>query len=109
MQVPLQISFQNLKPSAGLESAIRKRAEGLERYFPRITSVRTVVSLSSRRPRQGNLYQVRVDVTLLDGELVIGREATLNHAHEDPYVAVRDAFLKARRRIVDSVQIHFRK
>ncbi len=109
MQVPMQISFRHVEPSVVLEDVIRKNTERLEKYFPRITSVKTVVTRSALRHRKGNLYQIRIDLTLPGGNLVVGNDSDLNHAHEDPYVAVRDSFLSARRQIRDFVRTHFRK
>lgn len=109
MQIPLQISFKHIEPSPALEATIRKKAERLEKYFPRITSLRTVVTQSTPRHRQGNFYHVRIDLTVPGRELVVGNEFDMNHAHEDPYVAVRDAFRSARRQMQDYIRIHFKK
>jgi cold shock CspA family protein len=42
---------------------------------------------------------VRIDLTVPGTELVVSRDNGLNHAHEDAYVAVRDAFKAARRKL----------
>jgi cold shock CspA family protein len=42
---------------------------------------------------------VRIDLTVPGTELVVSRESGLNHAHEDAYVAIRDAFKAARRKL----------
>jgi ribosomal subunit interface protein len=101
MQLPLQITFRHMEPSAALEARIRQRAEEFERFFDRITSCRVVVERAHRRHQQGNLFEVKIDLTIPGNELVVGRDSGANHAHEDPYVAVRDAFDAARRLLED--------
>lgn len=101
MQLPLQITFRHMEPSAALEARIRQRADEFERFFDRITSCRVIVERVNRRHQQGNLFEVKIDMMIPGSELVVGREHRANHAHEDPYVAVRDAFDAARRLLED--------
>ena len=104
MRLPLQITFRHMDPSAALEARIRQRAEELDQFFDRITSCRVVVECAHRRHQQGNLFEVRLDLTVPGREIVVGREPGTNHAHEDPYVAVRDAFDAVRRLLEDHVR-----
>ena len=103
MQVPLQITFRHMDTSPALEARIRQRAQELEHFYNRITSCHVTVE-SRRRQRQGNLFEVRIDLVIPGREIVVGRERGVNHAHEDAHVAVRDAFDAARRRIEDHVR-----
>ncbi len=103
MQVPLQITFRHMDTSPALEARIRQRAQELEHFYNRITSCHVTVE-SRRRQRQGNLFEVRIDLVVPGREIVVGRERGVNHAHEDAHVAVRDAFDAARRRIEDHVR-----
>lgn len=41
---------------------------------------------------KGNTYRVSIDVTVPEGEIVVGRHNGRDNAHEDVYVALRDAF-----------------
>ncbi len=101
MQIPLQISFRDMEPSAAVEAKIRDRAAKLDQYYDRIMGCRVVVEAPHRRHHQGRLYHVRVDMTVPQGELVVNREPIDRHAHEDVYVAIRDAFDAAQRRLAD--------
>jgi ribosomal subunit interface protein len=101
MQLPLQVMFRNMEPSAAIEARIRERAQGLERYYDRIMSCRVAVELHHRHHQQGNLFHVRVDLKVPDGEIVANREPAEHHAHEDVYVAIRDAFDATRRQLED--------
>jgi cold shock CspA family protein len=47
------------------------------------------------------LYRTRIEVTVPQGEVVVTRESPQDHAHEDAYVAVRDAFDAAIRQLED--------
>ena len=104
MQTPIQITFKNMAASEAVEARIRERAEDLERFFDRITGCRVVVEMPHRSGHHGNVFQVRVDLTVPGEEIVVMRDAARNHAHEDVYVAIRDAFDAARRQLQDHVR-----
>lgn len=101
MQLPLQISFRDMEPSTAVEAKIRERAVRLDRYYDRIMGCRVVVEAPHGRHHQGKLFHVRIDLTVPGGELLVSREPAQHHAHEDVYVAVRDAFNAAERRLED--------
>jgi ribosomal subunit interface protein len=101
MQIPLQISFRDMEPSDAVEAKIRERAAKLDRYYDRIMSCRVAVEAPHRRHHQGKLFHVLVDLTVPNGELVVSREPVNCHSHEDVYVAIRDAFDAAQRRLAD--------
>jgi cold shock CspA family protein len=101
--VPLEITFRGMDRSVALEDSIRERAVGLAR-FGSLLGCRVVVESPHRRHRQGQVYHVRVRLTLPGAERVVRRDPPEHHAHEDPYVAVRDAFDAARRQVEDFVR-----
>jgi cold shock CspA family protein len=104
MQIEPQISFKGFEPSHTLRQRVLDRIDKLEKFHDRITSCRVVIEAPHRHGRVGQLYHVRVDITVPEGEIVIDREPELNHAHEDANVAVRDAFDAAQRRLEDHVR-----
>ena len=104
MQVPLQVTFRHMDTSPTLEARIRARAAELEQFTSRITSCHVTVEKLTRRHRQGDLFEVRIDLVTPGQEIVIGRDRGLNHAHEDAHVAVRDAFDALRRQLQDHVR-----
>ncbi len=99
MEVPLQIHFQNLEPSAAVETYVRQHVRRLERHFNEIVSCRVTLAAPHKHHSQGNLFQVTVDVRLPGGEVVASRHPDNQHAHEDAHVAIRDAFNATRRRL----------
>jgi len=101
MQKPLEITFRNIEPSLALESAVRERAEKLEKFCDEIIGCRVIIESPHKHHHRGNLYELRIDLTVPDKEIVVMRSPDDNHSHEDPYVAVRDAFDSARRQLED--------
>ena len=63
-----------------------------------------VVEAPHRHSHKGKMYHVRIDLSLPGREIVVGREPEQNHAHEDVYVAIRDAFNAAVRRLEDQTR-----
>ncbi|MBI3782570.1 MAG: ribosome-associated translation inhibitor RaiA [Deltaproteobacteria bacterium] len=100
MQLPLQVTFRGMEPSAAVEQRIRERSEKLNRYHDRIISCRVVVETPHRHHHQGKLFHVRIDLTVPQHELVVNREPE-HKPHEDIYVAIRDAFDAAQRQLED--------
>jgi ribosomal subunit interface protein len=98
MKLPLQIVFRNLDPSSTVEEKIRERSEKLEKYAEDIMSCRVTVE-ANHRHHNGNFYHVVIDLKMPHAELVASREAGNDHAHEDLYVAVRDAFDALKRQV----------
>jgi ribosomal subunit interface protein len=101
MQIPLQISFRNMDPSPAIEARIREKAAKLERFHDRIIGCNVVVEAPHRHHHKGKLYSVRVDISVPGKDIVVDRAKPLDHAHEDVYVAIRDAFNAAARRLED--------
>ncbi len=105
MQAPVHITFQDIAPSSAIDAAIRTRAARLGGHDERITDCRVALSRPRRRGRHGHIYQVRVEIGLAgDVDVVVSREPGLDRAHEDVFVAIRDAFAAARRQLHDHVQ-----
>jgi ribosome-associated translation inhibitor RaiA/cold shock CspA family protein len=101
MQLPVQITFRNVPRSNAVEAKIRERASKLDTYYDRITGCHVTVEAPHRHHHQGKLFQVGIELVLPGTELVVNRAAQEHHAHEDVFVAVRDAFDAARRQLED--------
>lgn len=94
MRLPLQVTFRNIPSSEAIETHIKEKAAKLDKFFDRIMSCRVVVDSTQRRQRQGKLFGVRIDITVPRKELAVTREE-----NEDVYIAIRDAFDAACRRL----------
>jgi ribosomal subunit interface protein len=97
MQQPLQITVRGMASSPALEERIRHKVVSLERHSDRITSCHVTVEAPPSHQQQGKLYAVHLDIRLPDKQLVFGRTGHRDPAHEDVYLAIRDAFAAAER------------
>jgi len=109
MKLPVEITFRNMSASEALENNVRDKVEKLEQFCDRITSCRVVVEAGHRHQHKGNLYHVRIDMTLPGVELVVSRDPAENKNHADVYVAVRDAFDAARKQLDKHVRSNRRE
>jgi ribosomal subunit interface protein len=96
MQRPLQIVIRDMPHSAAVETHIREKVEKLELFYSHIVGCKVTIEYAGKHKQQGKLFNVRIDLTVPGAELVVNRDL-----HEDLYVALRDAFDAARRRIED--------
>jgi len=101
MEQPLQITFRNDLHSEALEADIREKAAKLDQFYEKVMACRVMVEAPHNHHHRGNLYHVRIDLTVPGGELVVKRAPKEHHAHEDPYVVLRDAFDAMRRKLQD--------
>jgi ribosomal subunit interface protein len=101
MKTPLKITYRNIASSPALSARIRKKVEELERFHPRMIGCHVLVEEPHRRHHKGRLYHVRIEVHVPTETIVVSRDPELAHEHEDVYVALRDAFEAAVRRLED--------
>lgn len=104
MQVPLQITFRYMERSSAVEAKIRERCHRLEQFAEHVTSCRVTLEAPHKPRHNDGLYKVKIDITLPGEEQVASRHLDQHHAHEDIYVAIRDAFDAARRQLEDYVR-----
>ena len=102
MQSQLQITLQDVLPSAALDKRIRDKASKLEKLFPRLTACRVVISAPHHHQLR-RLFNVRLNIAVPGGEVVVTR-----NNHEDVYVLLRDAFVAARRELETVARRHDR-
>jgi ribosome-associated translation inhibitor RaiA len=100
MQIPLKITMRGIPQSEALETRIRKRVEKLDEFHPNVTGCAVAVEEQRRHHQQGRWFNVRVAVRVPDHEIVVNRDHD-----EDPYVALRDAFDAATRRLEDFARV----
>ena len=119
MSPSVQTTFRNLRPSTAIEDSIGAEVAKLTTFYNRITNCRVLIEIPHKHHRSGQRYHIRIDITVPGGELVVMHEPSLRHAiremeldqgqkelevdalHTDLYVAIRDAFMAARRRLQD--------
>ena len=99
MVLPLEITFSRMEPSEALETRIRKLAARLDKFSTHIMRCHVVVEAPGHHSHQGGLFNVHIDITAPGEQIAIRRAHHEAHSHEDPYVALRDAFRAARRKL----------
>jgi cold shock CspA family protein len=104
MQTQPHVSFDDIPIDEQVRDAALEHIDQLEDAYGRITGCHVVIAQPHRHHREGRLYSVRVDVRVPGGEIVVNRDHHLDHAHEDVFVALRDSFAAARRRLEDHVR-----
>jgi len=97
----LQVQYRNFPESEAVTNAINKRYEKLERLCDRIVSCHVIVSAPHRHHHKGKIYHVQIHMHVPLGDVMVCNEREQNPAHEDVYIAVRDAFKAAERKLED--------
>jgi ribosome-associated translation inhibitor RaiA/cold shock CspA family protein len=101
MSIPLTITFRDLEPSAAVEDFVRGWGSKLETVYDRIERCHVTIERPHQHHHQGQRYHVRVTVAVPGPDIEVSRDHALDRAHEDLYVAIRDAFRAARRQLED--------
>ena len=95
MSLQIQITARNMEMTDAIKSAVHKRAEKLDQFSDRITSLKVVVECPHRHHHKGVIYNVHIDLSLPGAELVVNHEP-----NEDLYIAIKMAFDAARRQLL---------
>jgi cold shock CspA family protein/ribosome-associated translation inhibitor RaiA len=102
MVIPLEVTFQNLAHSNAIEADVRERVDKLGRFHSHILSCRVVIEAQHRQPAtSGSVYHVRVEASVPGALIAAHDEVQQRRFQEDIYVAIRDAFDRARRELED--------
>jgi ribosomal subunit interface protein len=106
MELPLQITYRHMESSEALTISVHEHLRKLDLFHDRILSCRVVIEAPHKHHHKGRLYHVSIEMKLPDGKLVASRAPERNHAHEDAYVAIRDAFDAMRRQLESHTKRH---
>jgi cold shock CspA family protein len=107
MDRPLEIAFHGLNASPQVETEIRRHVDKLERRFGHMIGCRVAVELLHRQHKTGNLYDIRVEMEVPGGDLVVSHaphHAREKFARPNLQASLRDAFKVAERRLTDYKQ-----
>ncbi|HEX5082347.1 MAG TPA: HPF/RaiA family ribosome-associated protein [Blastocatellia bacterium] len=117
MRFPVQITWREMAPSTAVGTKIREEAAKLEEFCDHITNCRVTIAIPRRYQNGEYQFHIRIDLTVPGGEIVANHEPTLHSSlrrtaseehskgqelsasHKDVYVAIRDAFKTARRKL----------
>ena len=102
MSTPLEISFHGLEKSDAVEARIRDKFHRLQQHFERITYARVVVETPRKHSPTAKVFHVKIELGLPGQKpLVVSHETEIDAARTDVSLAIRDAFVAARRRLDD--------
>ena len=87
-----QIVFHNIEQSNAVAEAVQKRISKLERYCDQIITGRVVLDSPHNNHYKGKVYSVGLEIHTPIKEVRVNQEQHDNHAHEDLYIAIRDAY-----------------
>jgi ribosome-associated translation inhibitor RaiA len=106
MSIEPEITFRNMESSDAIIERVKERVDWLTKVNNRLTHLRVTIEAPHRARHKGKIYHVRLIVGVPgEPDFVINNEPETNHAHEDVYVAIRDAFDAARRRLQELADI----
>jgi ribosome-associated translation inhibitor RaiA len=94
---PVEIHFLDMPRSDAVEGKIRERADRLSRFSEEIQKCQVWVESPHGHHRKGPLCGIRIRLTVPDEEIAID----LQPSEDDVYVAIREAFDAARRKLED--------
>jgi cold shock CspA family protein/ribosome-associated translation inhibitor RaiA len=105
MQVPLNMTFRNVRKDAAIEGLIHKQAAKLERICDYIVSCRIAVEKPQEHQRSGNPFRVRIELMVPpEHELVVIRDSSEGDLHEELSTVIRHAFAAMRRQVSKLVE-----
>ncbi len=99
MEYPTQVVFHNLPASDFIEKAALAKADKLLSLYPKIIHCRVTIESPHQHSRQGQLYHIKIALKVPEDEIIVNRQPSQEAAHEDVYVALRDAFDAAKRQL----------
>lgn len=99
MSNEFQVVFHNIDQSDALNESVQKRIEKLRRFSSDIIGGRVVLDSPHNNLHKGKVYSVAIEIHTATKPVVVTQEQHDNHAHEDLYVAIRDAFNAAERQL----------
>ena len=109
MQIPVEITYRDIEKSDAVEARVRDWVDKLERVYDRITRCEVTIAQPHHRHRKGNQFSITIRLTVPGGEVVSSHDPGPDGAHEDVYVAIRDAFHASRRMLEDHVRSRLRR
>ena len=103
--VPFQITFLDFPESDAVWIAVQKRVEKLERFFTGIIRCEVTISCPHRHRHADRLYHVQIHLSLPGEDVIISHDREKDQSHRDVYVAIRDSFRAAERKLQDRVRV----
>lgn len=94
-----KITFHGLDRSPAVERRVETWLGKILHVAQDITRCDVVIDAPHRHHRHGRRFHVRIELDRPSGAVIVSHDRGSDAAHEDVHVAVRDAFLAARRQL----------
>ena len=110
MDIPLEIAFHNIEPTAEIETLVREHVSRLEKLYPHIVGCRVSVEMLHQQHRTGNVPAVHIAIRVPGREIAVSREphkARQRRASPDVHTSVKDAFRAAEKRLKDFKELQY--
>jgi cold shock CspA family protein len=105
MQIPLEITFRDVRKTEAIEKLILEKVAKLEKTCDYMVSCRIAVEMPQRHQQTGNPFRVRIDLRVPPGhELVIKRESSQGKINGTLPQTLREAFSAAGRQLKELVK-----
>jgi hypothetical protein len=101
---PCHITFKGMDPSEAGRVEVRAWLDRLGPLTRTMIAGQVVIEAVDEGRRDDRRYHVRMELTMPEGVVTVGPDHPSNGAHEDVYVAIRNAFRAARRQLELSAQ-----
>lgn len=101
---PVEIAYRNVEASPAVERHVLRGLSRLAAVEDRIVHCRIMIELRHPRHRKGNLYHVRIQLTVPDREIAVSRTPPKHREHETLWTAVGDAFDRARHELLEHAE-----
>ena len=101
-----QVVVHNIDQTQALIDAIQKRPHKLESYCDQGLEGRIILDSPHNNHHKGKVYSVGIEIHSPAGEIRVHQDQHDNHAHEDLYVTIRDAFNVAERQLKAAIRKH---
>ncbi len=96
----LKINYRHLSPSDALDDRIKALADKLARMADhRIQSMNVIIEAPNKPHTSGHPFRVHLDFQMPGKHMAVSHDPGNKNAHDDVYVALRDAFRAAERQV----------
>lgn len=100
MELPLEISYRNLKKGETLETLVQEQVQKLEKVCDHINSCRIAIEREHENPDIPSPYRVRIDLTVKRGhEIAVDKSSSKSQDHHGLQPLIKEAFNAARRQL----------
>lgn len=105
MQIPLEITFRDIRKTEAIEKLILEKVAKLEKICDYMVSCRIAVEMPQHHKQTGNPFRVRIDIRVPQGhELVIKRESGQEKTVSTLPQILRESFSAAGRQLKELVK-----